>query len=167
MKHTISVLVENHAGVLSHISGLFGRRGFNIESLAVGVTEDKAVSRMTIVADGDERTIEQIEKQLNKLIDVIKVRVFAEGEVISRELALIKVTATQSQRAEVMNILKVMDARVVDLSKNTLTAEICAESGRVDQTVELLRPYKIKEVARTGTVALQKSGDGDNALNLD
>lgn len=164
MKYTISVLVENHAGVLSHISGLFGRRGFNIESLAVGTTEDKAVSRMTIVASGDEHTVEQIEKQLNKLIDVIKVRVFSQSEVISKELALIKVSATQSQRTELMNMLSVLGVSVVDISKNTITAQVVADAEKVDSIVELLRPYRIKETVRTGTVALLKVGD--DALTL-
>ncbi|HXK77006.1 MAG TPA: acetolactate synthase small subunit [Oscillospiraceae bacterium] len=159
MKHCISVLVENHAGVLSHISGLFGRRGFNIESLAVGVTEDKAVSRMTIIVDGDDHIVEQIEKQLNKQIDVIKVRSYDSEEIISRELALIKVAATQSKRAEIMNILSVIGAKIVDLAKNTITAEICDSSEKIDQAEELLRPYSIKEVARTGTVALPKAAE--------
>ncbi|HNW03821.1 MAG TPA: acetolactate synthase small subunit [Oscillospiraceae bacterium] len=156
MRRCISVLVENHAGVLSHISGLFGRRGFNIESLAVGVTEDKAVSRMTIIVDGDDHIVEQIEKQLNKQIDVIKVRSYESDEIIHKELALIKVAAAPGKRAEILNVLSVIGARVVDLAKNAVTAEICDTSEKIDQAEELLRPYSIKEVARTGTVALPK-----------
>ena len=155
MKYTISALVENHAGVLSRISGLFSRRGFNIDSLAVGVTEDKSISRMTIIVDGDNHVVEQVEKQLNKLIDVIKVRKLNEDELISRELMLIKVGASSAQRGEVVDIAKIMAAKIVDISKSTLTVEICDTPERVDLLEELLKPYKIKEVIRTGTVAIQ------------
>ena len=156
MKHTISVLVENHAGVLSRITGLFSRRGFNIESLAVGVTEDKTVSRMTIVVEGDAYTVEQLEKQLNKVVDVIKVRTIPQQDLISRELMLIKCTATGRTRSEILDIAKIMDANIVDLTKTTMTLEICDLPERLDLLEELLKAYNIQEVMRTGTIALQK-----------
>ena len=155
MKHTISVLVENHAGVLSRITGLFSRRGFNIDSLAVGVTEDKTVSRMTIVVEGDAYTVEQLEKQLNKVVDVIKVRTIPQQDLISRELMLIKCTATGRTRSEILDIAKIMDANIVDLTKTTMTLEICDLPDRLE---ELLKSYNIQEVMRTGTIALQKGG---------
>ena len=156
MKHTISVLVENHAGVLSRITGLFSRRGFNIDSLAVGVTEDKTVSRMTIVVEGDAYTVEQLEKQLNKVVDVIKVRTIPQQDLISRELMLIKCTATGRTRSEILDIAKIMDANIVDLTKTTMTLEICDLPERRDLLEELLKAYNIQEVMRTGTIALQK-----------
>lgn len=158
MKHTISVLVENHAGVLSRITGLFSRRGFNIDSLAVGVTEDKTVSRMTIVVEGDAYTVEQLEKQLNKVVDVIKVRTIPQQDLISRELMLIKCTATGRTRSEILDIAKIMDANIVDLTKTTMTLEICDLPDRLDLLEELLKAYNIQEVMRTGTIALQKGG---------
>ena len=158
MKHTISVLVENHAGVLSRITGLFSRRGFNIDSLAVGVTEDKTVSRMTIVVEGDAYTVEQLEKQLNKVVDVIKVRTIPQQDLISRELMLIKCTATGRTRSEILDIAKIMDANIVDLTKTTMTLEICDLPDRLDLLEELLKSYNIQEVIRTGTMALQKGG---------
>ena len=158
MKHTISVLVENHAGVLSRITGLFSRRGFNIDSLAVGVTEDKTVSRMTIVVEGDAYTVEQLEKQLNKVVDVIKVRTIPQQDLISRELMLIKCTATGRTRSEILDIAKIMDANIVDLTKTTMTLEICNLPDRLDLLEELLKSYNIQEVMRTGTIALQKGG---------
>lgn len=158
MKHTISVLVENHAGVLSRITGLFSRRGFNIDSLAVGVTEDKTVSRMTIVVEGDAYTVEQLEKQLNKVVDVIKVRTIPQRDLISRELMLIKCTATGRTRSEILDIAKIMNANIVDLTKTTMTLEICDLPDRLDLLEELLKAYNIQEVMRTGTIALQKGG---------
>ena len=145
MKHTISVLVENHAGVLARVAGLFARRAYNIDSLAVGVTADENVSRITIVADGDDYTLEQILKQLNKLIDVIKVRSFSESELLTRELVLIKVNCTPAQRAELISI-----------SVNTITLELSDYSNKIKTFEELLRPYGIKEIVRTGTVAIQR-----------
>ena len=156
MKPTISVLVENHAGVLSRITGLFSRRGFNIDSLAVGVTEDKSVSRMTIVVEGDSYTVEQMEKQLNKVVDVIKVRTIPQQELICRELMLIKCNATGRTRSELLDIAKIMGADIVDLTKTTMTLEICDTPDRLDLLEELLKAYNIQEVMRTGTIALQK-----------
>ena len=158
MKYTMSVLVENHAGVLSRITGLFSRRGFNIDSLAGGVTEDKTVSRMTIVAEADSYTIEQLEKQLNKVVDVIKVRTIPQEDLISRELMLIKCSAGGQTRSEILDIAKIMNAKIVDLTKSTMTLEICDLPQRLDLLEELLKTYNILEVMQTGTIALQKGG---------
>ncbi len=156
MKHTISILVENHAGVLARISGLFARRGFNIFSLAVGVTDDERISRITIVADGDDYTLEQIEKQLNKLIDVIKVRTVKPDELLQRELVLVKVSCTAAQRHEIISIAKITQAKISDISVDSITLELSDCESRLENFQELLRPYGIKEVVRTGTVAIQK-----------
>lgn len=156
MKHTISVLVENQAGVLARIAGLFARRGFNIDSLAVGVTDDVNVSRITIVADGDDYTLEQIEKQLNKLIDVIKVKALRSDSVVSRELVLIKVGCTAKQRAEIMSIVEIANGKISDISNTTLTIELSDSKENLENYEELLRPYGIREIVRTGTIALQK-----------
>lgn len=157
MKHTISVLVENTAGVLSRITGLFSRRGFNIDSLAVGITDDPAISRVTIVADGDEHTVEQLEKQLNKLIDVIKVKSFNPDEMISRELVLVKVNcSSDQQRSEIMNIVSLTDAKIVDITPSTVTIEISDWAVKLRNFEDLIRPYGILEMVRTGVVAIQR-----------
>lgn len=156
MKHTISVLVENHAGVLARVAGLFARRGFNIDSLAVGVTDDENVSRITIVADGSDYTLEQIEKQLNKLIDVIKVKTLHSDTAVTRELVLIKVSCTAKQRSELINIAEIAKGKISDISPNSMTIELSDTKQNLDTYEELLRPYGIKEVVRTGTIAIQK-----------
>jgi acetolactate synthase-1/3 small subunit len=161
VKHTISILVENHAGVLARISGLFARRGFNIHSLAVGVTENEKVSRVTIVAEGDNYALEQIEKQLNKLIDVIKVRSVKGNELLSRELVLIKVSCAPAQRHELISIAEICGAKISDVSKETMTLELSANEARIATFEDLLKSYGIKETARTGVIALQK---GSGAL---
>ena len=163
MKHTFSVLVENHAGVLSRITGLFARRAFNIESLAVGITEDPKYSRVTIVVEGTDYTVEQVEKQLNKLIDVIKVRSFSEKELLTRELVLVKVSCSPSQRAELISIAEITEAKISDISVNTVTLELSDYSAKIKNFEELLRPYGIKEIVRTGTIAIQR---GSTALTL-
>ncbi len=162
-KHILAVLVENHAGVLSRVSGLFSRRGFNIDSLAVGVTEDPEVSRMTIVVEGDEYIIEQVGKQLNKLIDVIKIKELDKSDYVSRELALIKVSADASTRSEILQLVEIFRAKIVDVSKNTLTIEI---SGGIDKVIaleDMLKPFGIREIARTGTIALERGARCINA----
>lgn len=156
MQHTLAVLVENRAGVLARVAGLFRRRGFNIESLAVGPTEDPTVSRMTIAVDGDDRTVEQVVKQLDKLIDVLHVEALSPLETISRELALIKVRAGASQRAPVIQIADVFRANVVDVGKETLVVEVTGEQDKVDALIELLSEYGIVEVVRTGKIALSR-----------
>ena len=156
MKHTISVLVENKAGVLARISGLFARRGFNIDSLAVGTTEDKNISRITLLVDGDDYIAEQVTKQLNKQIDVIKVRKLDQEEITRRELVLIKVKMSADQRGEIIDIVKIMQGEIVDISHTTLTVEMSDKPEKIDLLIDLLTPYNIVEVARTGTIALQK-----------
>lgn len=156
MQHTISVLVENKAGVLSRIAGLFARRGFNIDSLAVGTTEDKDISRITLVVQGDDYIAEQVTKHLNKQIDVIKVQKLNQDEMTRRELALVKVKVSEEERSRIIDIAKVMDGRIVDISHLTLTVEICDRPDKIDLLIELLSHYHIQEVARTGTVALPK-----------
>ncbi|MFR1436327.1 MAG: acetolactate synthase small subunit [Acutalibacteraceae bacterium] len=159
MKYTMSVLVENHAGVLSKVSGLFSRRGFNIDSLAVGVTEDPTISRMTIVVNGDEYTVEQLEKQLNKVIPVIKVKTLREGDFIPRILSLIKVSVNAGYRAEIMRITELMGARIVDATRTTLTIEFSDTAERTETLETLLRPYGIREIVRTGVIAIEKGPD--------
>lgn len=156
MKHIISALVENHFGVLVRVAGLFSARGFNIDSLAVGETHDPTVSRMTIVVQGDDRIIEQIMKQLDKLIDVVKIQDISSEEMIERELVLVKVTATAATRAEIMQIVNTFRGKVVDVSPSSLTVEVTGNESKVDAMLELLRPFGIKEVARTGTIALSR-----------
>ena len=156
MQYTLSILVENQAGVLSKISGLFSRRGFNIDSLAVGVTTDPNVSRITIVANGDEYVVEQLEKQLNKLIPVIKVKRLAEGDFIRREIILIKVHCPAAKRGEILTTVELMQGKIVDFSTTSVTVEYCECSSRVDTLVELLKPYGIREIVRTGTVAIDR-----------
>lgn len=156
MKHNIAVLVENKAGVLSRISGLFARRGFNIDSLAVGPTEDPQISRITIVVEGDDYIAEQVTKQLNKLIDVLKVRNLEEHDITRRELCLIKIEIDESKRGEIIDLAKIMNCEIVDISHTTLMLEFDDRPEKVDLLIELLDSYKILEIARTGTIALQK-----------
>lgn len=155
MMRTISVLVENQPGVLSKVVGLFSRRGFNIDSLAVGTTEDKTMSRITIVVNGDSYIIEQVEKQLNKLIPIIKVKTLEEGGYISRTLSLVKVSASTRTRPEIMKLAELMGARIVDVSKNSLTLEFTDTTERTEVFMSLLRPYGIKETVRTGAIAVE------------
>ena len=150
MKYTISVLVENHPGVLSKVSGLFSRRGFNIDSLAVGVTEDSTISRMTIVVNGDEYIVEQVEKQLNKVIPVIKVKTLNPEELISRELSLIKVGCTSKQRPDLMKIAELMQANIVDVTPNSMTFQFADTGERTETLISLIKPYGIREIVRTG-----------------
>lgn len=156
MKHILSVLVENRAGVLSRTAGLFARRGFNIESLAVGETADPTVSRMTIVVEGGEKILEQVEKQLNKQIDVIKVRSLDTDDTTRRELALIKVSAAPQNRGQVTDIAMIMKANIVDLSPTTMTIEIADRPERVKQLIVMLETYGVEEIVRTGMIAMQK-----------
>lgn len=156
MKRIYSVLVENRSGVLCKVAGLFSRRNFNIDSLAVGETDDPAVSCMTIVSSGDERTIEQIEKQLNKKLDIIKVKTFDEYQSISRELMLIKVKFNKGNRRDIMEICEIMKAQIVDMSKHQMMIQICDVPERTTLLITLLASVSIVEVARTGTLALQK-----------
>ncbi len=156
MKHTISILVENHAGVLARISGLFARRAFNIDSLAVGRTSDPSISRITIIADGDEHTAQQIEKQLNKLVDTMKVRCLPAEEALTRELQFIKVAATPVQRSEILTICEIMGAKIADMCADALTIEFSGTAEQLEKMQELLKGYGIKEIVRTGVIAIQK-----------
>ena len=161
MKRIYSVSMENRSGVLCKVAGLFSRRCFNIDSLAVGETDDPEVSCMTIVSSGDERTIEQIEKQLNKKLDVIKVKTFGESESISRELMLIKVKYNRGNRRDIMENCDIMKAQIVDMSKNMMIIQICDVPERIQLFIKMLRTISIVEVARTGTLALQKCRDAE------
>lgn len=156
MKHTISVLVENHFGVLARVAGLFSARGFNIDSLAVGETHDPTISRMTIVAQGDERILEQIVKQLNKLIDVIHVEDLSHDEMIDRELLLVKVNNDPATRNDVMQVVNTFRAKVVDVNPRSLTIEVTGGESKIDAMLELLAPIGIRETVRTGLIALSR-----------
>ena len=156
MKRLYSVLVENRSGVLMKVAGLFSRRCFNIDSLAVGETVDPNVSCITIVSSGDANTLEQIEKQLNKKIDVIKVKTFKESESISRELILIKIKYSKSERKEIMDICDIFKAEIVDISKTLMTVQLCSSPDKISMFMQMLSGFSIIEVARTGTLALQK-----------
>ena len=159
--HIITVLVENHAGVLSRVAGLFSRRGFNIESLAVGTTEDPEISRMTIIVAGDDNTVEQVSKQLNKLIDVIKLKILVKDNSVRRELCLIKVGTDKNTRSEIIQIVEIFRANIIDVSKESLTIECSGSSDKVDALIDMLRQYGIIESTRTGAIALER---GNTAL---
>jgi acetolactate synthase-1/3 small subunit len=158
MRHTISVLVENKFGVLSRISGLFSGRGFNIESLSVGETTDPQVSSMTIVTTGDDRIIEQITKQLNKLIDVIKVIDFMEVDHVEREMVLVKVTPKKEDRAELLRLTEIFRGRVIDSGTTTYTIEVTGDEKKIEAFIELMKSYGIKDFVRTGKVAMAREG---------
>ena len=158
MKQTISVLVENQAGVLNRITGLFSRRAFNIESLAVGVTDDPNISRITIIVESGNSEMEQVEKQLNKLVEVIKVRTLDENTYIGRELMILKVNANNKTRQDIMTICEIMGAKVADISPTSLTMELSDTPERLDTFQTLMRPFSILEVVRTGVIAVQKGG---------
>lgn len=156
MQHTITVLVENKPGVLARVSGLFARRGFNIESLAVSITDDPTISRMTIVVIGDDSVLDQINKQTSKLIDVISVIDYSEIPIVERELAMIKVGAEPGVRAEIMQIVDVFRAKIIDISDTTFTIEVTGGIDKVDAIERLLTPFGIKEVVRTGKIAMAR-----------
>ena len=161
MKKIYSVLVENRSGVLCKVAGLFSRRCFNIDSLAVGETDSKDVSCMTIVSSGDKRTIEQIEKQLNKKLDVIQVKTFDTESSISRELMLIKVKYNKTNRRDIMETCEIMHAQIVDMSKNLMLIQMCDLPERTQILIDMFQSVSIVEVARTGTLALQKCNETD------
>jgi len=153
-RHTISVLVNNQPGVLQRVSGLFGRRGFNIESITVGESEESGLSRMVIVTSGDDRTMEQVFKQLYKIIDVIKVIDLSANPMVARELALIKVNVEAQARPEVLMIVETFRAAVVDIGSGSLIVQVVGDSDKIDAMTELLKPYGIRELARTGVTAM-------------
>src|SRR5258707_8905216 len=156
MRHTISILVENKFGVLTRIAGLFSGRGYNIDTLNVGPTEDPATSRMTIVTRGDDATLEQIVKQLEKLVDVLEVQDFREGEYIDRELVLVKVSVDSKSRAEVMQITDIFRAKIVDVQPATLTIEITGDGSKVEKFLDLMKTFGVLELSRTGQVAMPR-----------
>lgn len=160
-KHVLSVLVKNSSGVLSRVSGLFSRRGYNIDSLTVGSTERSDISRMTITLKGDDDVLEQVKKQLNKLIDVIKTVDLQANESVYRELVLIKVKASANQRSDINEIVKIFRCKVVDLSKETLTIELTGDEDKISALIHLLEEYGIEELVRTGVTALQR---GDKSI---
>ena len=156
MRHTISVLVENKFGVLTRVAGLFSGRGYNIDTLNVGPTHDSGLSRMTIVTTGDEATLEQIVKQLNKLPNVIKVQNFSEGEYVDRELLLVKVGVDSKSRAEVMQITDIFRAKIVDVQPKSLTIEITGNDSKVEKFLDLMNSFGVQEITRTGKAALPR-----------
>ena len=156
MRHTLSVLVENKFGALARIAGLFSGRGFNIETLNVAPTQDPTTSRMTIVVIGDDAVLDQITKQLNKLIDVIKVQDFGAGEYVDRELVLIKVDANAKSRPEIMQICDIFRAKIVDVAHKTLTVEMTGAESKVAAFLELMQPFGVRDLTRTGKVAMSR-----------
>jgi acetolactate synthase-1/3 small subunit len=156
MLHTLSVTVDNKPGVLTRVTGLIARRGYNIESLAVDITEDPTISRVTIVVEGDDTTIEQITKQLYKLINVHKIVDLTDTDSVTRQLALFKINAPAERRHEIIEIASVFRANVVDVAHNSVTIEVTGDDDKIDGMEELLRAFGIKEVARTGKIALQR-----------
>jgi len=161
-RHIISILVENQSGVLSRISGLFSRRGYNIDSLSVGETEDKRFSRITIAASGDGNVIDQIIKQLDKLVDTINIIELILGESVYRELALIKITAETDKRAEIMGIVDIFRANIIDVSPSAVIVEMTGETSKIDAFLEIAKPYGILEIARTGLTGLSRGGKAIN-----
>jgi acetolactate synthase-1/3 small subunit len=156
MRHTISVLVENKFGALTRIAGLFSGRGYNIDTLNVAPTQDPSTSRMTIVTRGDDATLEQIVKQLNKLVDVLKVQDFRDGEYVDRELALAKVAVNSESRAEVMQITDIFRAKIVDVQPQSLTIEVTGDEGKVEKFIELMKTFGLLDLTRTGKVAMPR-----------
>ncbi len=160
MKHILSALVENRAGVLLRVTGLFGRRGFNIDSLAVGTTENPEISRITIIVDGDDYTVEQVIKQLNKLIEVIKVKNLSSGDFVGRELSLIKVACSPTNRLEIIQIANIFRANIIDVNPESVTVEITGSSDKIEAIRDMLSSYGIIEMARTGIIALERGSTG-------
>jgi len=154
MKHTLSVLVKNRSGVLTRVAGLFSRRGYNIDSLNVGVTEDPTISRMTIVVDADDRVLEQICKQLHKLIDVIKISDISKDPMVDRDLVLVKVHATAGNRSEILEIADIFRAKIVDVGPDSVIVEVTGDECKVDAIIRMLQPFGLKEMVRTGKVAM-------------
>ncbi len=160
-KYTLSVLVDNHAGVLSRVVGLFSRRGFNIHSLSVGPTSDELISRVTIEVEGDEKIIEQVSKQLSKIIEVIKIKTLRESETVKRGLVLIKVKTTSKTRSEIIEVTNVFRAKIVDISPSTVTIELTGNDSKINAFIDMVEQYGIEEIARTGMTALER---GSNTL---
>jgi len=160
-KHTISILVENRFGAFNRIAGLFSAKGYSLDSITVGPTEDESVSRMTVVVHADDEVVEQITKNLNKLIDTLKVVDLTYESFVERELVLIKVCTTPETRSEIMQIVDIFRAKIVDISQKTMTVEATGGNEKVDAIVKMLKPFVIKEIARTGRVAMKREYRGD------
>ncbi|MBI2853323.1 MAG: acetolactate synthase small subunit [Chloroflexi bacterium] len=157
-KRTLAALVYNRPGVLNRVASLFRRRGFNIESIAVGRTDDPKLSRMTIVVIGDNATVEQVRKQLDKIVDVVKIIDITGDDMVSRELALVRVKATTATRAEIVQMVNIFRGAIIDVGSNTLVIEVTGDEDKIDSLLNLLRSYGIREVARTGRVAMTRGG---------
>lgn len=157
MKHKVAVLVENNPGVLAKVSNLFSRRGYNIESLVVSDTEDKTISRMTIVVDGDERTIEQVTKQLHKLVDVIKVNDLTNDDIVCRQLLLVRVAADRETRGEIIQLMDIFRARIIDIGRRSLIIEATGEESKIEAIIKSLQPFGIQEIVKTGVSAMVRS----------
>ena len=158
MKHVITALVQNQPGVLAHISGMFAARGFNIDSLVVGRTEDSELSRMTIVVVGDDAVLEQVRKQLGKVIPVVKVRDFTDTENVQRDLLLIRVHAPAEKRPAVVDLVNLFRGRVADVARSSVVVELTGTEDKIEAFIDLVRPYGIRELARTGVIAMQRGG---------
>ena len=157
MKHVISALVQNEPGVLAHVAGMFAARGFNIDSLVVGRTEDQALSRMTIVVVGDDKVLEQVRKQLGKIVPVVKVRDFAGLTYVERDLMLLRVSAASDKRPEIVELVNLFRGRVVDVARDNMMIELSGPEDKLEAFTDLLRPYGIRELARTGVIAVQRA----------
>ncbi len=166
MRHTLAVLVENNPGVLARVAGLFSRRGFNIDSLAVGRTDNPAVSAMTIVVEGDDRSREQVSMPLHKLVDVIRISDITKDAYVDRELVLIKVSADSNKRAEIMQLVDIFRARIVDVGPKSLTIEVTGNDGKISAFEESLRPFGIKELVRTGKIAMLRGFKASSKNNV-
>ena len=156
MRHTLSILVENKFGVLARVAGLFSARGYNIDTLNVGPTTDPEHSRMTIVVRGDDRVVEQVTKQLNRLVEVVSIQDFRDGEYVDRELILLQVRVTKENRSEVMQICDIFRAKIVDVQTRRLTIEVTGDEGKIGKFISLMQPFGITELARTGKIALHR-----------
>ena len=161
MKHIISALVENKPGVLAHVAGMFAARAFNIDSLVVGRTEDPKLSRMTIVVVGDDRVVEQVRKQLAKIVPVVKVQDFAGQPVVARDLMLITISAPPDKRPEILSLIEMFKAKVVDIGVRQLMVEVCGPETKIEAFIDACKPYGIKNVARTGTIAMPRQGPSE------
>jgi acetolactate synthase-1/3 small subunit len=162
MKHIISALVENKPGVLAHVAGMFAARGFNIDSLVVGRTEDPKLSRMTIVVIGDDRIVEQVRKQLARIVPVVKVQDFMDKPVVARDLMLVTIAVPPEKRPEVSTLVGMFRGHVVDISPKTLMVEVSGPETKMEAFLDVCKPYGIKSVARTGTIAMPRQGSGDD-----
>ena len=156
MRHVISALVQNQPGVLAHVAGMFAARGFNIDSLVVGRTEDPDLSRMTIVVVGDDRVLEQVRKQLGKIVTVVKIRDFRERDYVERDLLLIRVHVTPEKRPEVVQLVHLFRGRVVDVARKTMMIELAGPEEKLEAFIDLVRPYGLQELARTGVIAMPR-----------